>query len=99
MTADGAPTETGDTGPFASVLDTIDERHAAIIGLSVGLLAGLSAQYEFLFVFALVTLGYEGGFRVSKKVKGAIRRESWYALGSVVIGVVAARVGLVAGFF
>jgi|GEM_PF-3270785 len=59
------------------------EWHALILGLAVGLAAGLTQRWELVGIAVAIVLGVRGApGRLSQ-----LRREPWYALGGVVIGV------------
>ena len=78
--------------PRPGFLSYAGEWHALAVGLGAGIAAGTTGRWELAAVVVAVALGLKAG-----KVKGAdpsapvvgeVRREPWYGLGGVVIGVV-----------
>ena len=58
------------------------EWHAVIIGLAVGVTAGLTQRWE----LAGIAVGLVLGIRAAPGKLSQLRREPWYALGGLVIG-------------
>jgi len=78
--------------PRGGFLSYAGEWHSLAVGLGAGIAAGTTGRWELAAVVVALALGMEAG-----KVKGAdpsapvvgeVRREPWYGLGGVVIGVV-----------
>jgi len=61
------------------------EWHALTLGLAVGLAAGLTQRWELVGIAVAIVLGV----RAAPGKLSQLRREPWYALGGLVIGIVA----------
>jgi len=66
------------------LFSTLREFHAAIVGLVVGVVVGLTGSVELAGLFTFIALGSKLG----SKHLGNIRREPWYALGMFLIGLI-----------
>lgn len=65
------------------------EWHALVVGLAAGLVAGLSGRWEIVVAVVAMTLA----IRAAPGPLKQLRKEPWYALGGVVIGVGSAVIG------
>ncbi|QLH80969.1 hypothetical protein [Halosimplex pelagicum] len=65
------------------LFSTLREFHAAIVGLAVGVVVGLTGHYELAALFVFIALGAKFG---SVKYLSDVRREPWYALGLFLVG-------------
>ncbi|QSG06475.1 hypothetical protein [Halapricum desulfuricans] len=75
------------------LLSTRREWHALIVGLAVGVVAGLTERWELAGVATAIVLGVrEAGGALQE-----LRREPWYALGGLVLGIVATVVATALG--
>lgn len=66
------------------LLSTRREIHASVVGAAVGVVGAASGSVELLALFTLATLGAKLGSRHL----GDIRKEPWYALGAMLLGLV-----------
>jgi len=66
------------------------EIHAAIVGLAVGLVVGMTGSWELASLFVFVALGAKLASVKHEKLRD-IRREPWYALGTFVVGLALSR--------
>ena len=65
------------------LFSTLREFHAAIVGLAVGVVVGLTGHYELAALFVFIALGAK--FSSTSRLKD-VRREPWYALGLFLVG-------------
>lgn len=65
------------------ILSTLDEYHALIIGLTVGLVVAVAGAWELGTLFIAAVLGT----KLSKVPLTVVRKERWYALGGFLLSV------------
>ncbi|MCU4716857.1 hypothetical protein [Halapricum hydrolyticum] len=82
---DGAMASSEAESDRDGLLSTRREWHALVVGLAVGIVAGLTRRWELAGVAVAIVLGV----RHAPGRLSQLRREPWYALGGLVLGIVA----------
>jgi hypothetical protein len=92
MIDETAPTESDSARD--GLLSYAVEWHALTVGIAVGFVAGVTGRWELAGIAVGIVLGVRAA-PAPKKLR-QLRREPWYALGGLVIGVIGAKAQVVA---
>lgn len=81
-----------ESGWLTSFLDTVSERHAAIIGFVVGFGLGMNGLVAVITVALVIGAGDK---LKNQKAVRELRQEPWYGIGAAFLGFVVRELGLI----